>query len=156
MQIISWLLIKKFFLKHVILENKIFFKITNYKNAKTFFTKTPLLWFNSYKTLGLWTPLNVIDRKQLQTRILTPTLGRLTRSLAAPRQSRPRVGVKILVCRYFLPINHSALPRGLLAITYWSFISPMVYILIIQCYCWSLISNYCGDIGANSNHYWPL
>ena len=48
----------------------------------------------------------------------------------APCQSRPRVGVKILVCRYFLPINHSALPRGLLAITYWSFISPMVYILI--------------------------
>ena len=70
-----------------------------------------------------------MPRKQLYTRILTPTLGRLTRSLAAPRQSRPRVGVKILVCRSFLPINYSALPRSLLAITYGSFITPMVYIL---------------------------
>ena len=43
-----------------------------------------------------------MPRKQLYTRILTPTLGRLTRSLAAPHQSRPRVGVKILVCRCFL------------------------------------------------------
>ena len=43
-----------------------------------------------------------MPRKQLHTRILTPTLGRLTRSLAAPHQSRPRVGVKILVCRCFL------------------------------------------------------
>ena len=65
-----------------------------------------------------------MPRKQLHTRILTPTLGRLTRSLAAPHQTQPQVGVKILVCRCFLSNKLLGAALWFIRHNVWAFYSP--------------------------------